>query len=255
MEEATRPGKAISSNVKTALRVIEIMEIFAREGRTLTLTELAKLLDAPVSSCLGLVRTLTSLGYLYETGRRQGYYPTGRLLAIAQRIAKADPILERVFPLLETVRNETGETAVFGKLQEDGRVVYLAVVESQNAVRYTAMPGELRAPYSNSIGRALLGALSESKKDSLLAATAFAQLTPKTLATKEALILELKESAERGWYQNIGESIPDLGAVAVPVTLSGETYGISVAGPINRIVDRIAVLAESLHAARRSLQS
>jgi DNA-binding IclR family transcriptional regulator len=254
MEEATQPGKSLSSNVKTALRVIEIMEIYAREGRSLTLTELAKLLDAPVSSCLGLVRTLASLGYLYETGRRQGYYPTGRLLAIAQRIAKADPILERVYPVLEAVRNDTGETAVFGKLQDDGRVVYLAVVESQNAVRYAAMPGELRDPYTNSIGRALLGSLPEPKRDALLAQVTFPQRTPKTLASREALISELNKSAERGWYQNIGESILDLGAVAVPVALSGETYGISVAGPINRIVDRVEALAESLQAARRSLQ-
>jgi DNA-binding IclR family transcriptional regulator len=254
MAEAAQLEKAISSNVKTALRVIEIMEIYAREGRSLTLTELAKLLGAPVSSCLGLIRTLASLGYLYETGRRQGYYPTGRLLSIAQMIAKADPILERVYPVLESLRDETGETVVFGKLQEDGRVVYLEVVESQNAVRYTAMPGELREPYANSIGRALLGALPESKRDELLKHARFVRLTPKTLRSRDALVAELNASAKRGWYQNIGESIADLGAVAVPVTLSGETYGISVAGPINRIADRVSALAKALRSAQRSLQ-
>lgn len=254
MAEAAQPEKAMSSNVKTALRVIEIMEIYAREGRSLTLTELAKLLGAPVSSCLGLIRTLAALGYLYETGRRQGYYPTGRLLAIAQMIAKADPILDRVYPALEALRDETGETVVFGKFQEDGRVVYLQVIESQNAVRYTAMPGELREPYANSIGRALLGALPEPKRDALLARATFKRITPKTLMSKEALAAELNASAKRGWYQNIGESIADLGAVAVPVTLSGETYGLSVAGPITRIADRTTSLAKSLRSALRSLQ-
>jgi hypothetical protein len=63
-------------SVKTALRVIEIIETFAREKRALPLSELARLLDVPVSSCLALIRTLTGLGYLYETGRRQGYYPS-----------------------------------------------------------------------------------------------------------------------------------------------------------------------------------
>ena len=61
-------------SVKTALRVIEIIETYAREKRA-SLSELARLLDVPVSSCLALIRTLTGLGYLYETGRRQGYYP------------------------------------------------------------------------------------------------------------------------------------------------------------------------------------
>ena len=59
-------------SVKTALRVIEIIETYAREKRALPLSELARLLDVPVSSCLALIRTLTGLGYLYETGRRQG---------------------------------------------------------------------------------------------------------------------------------------------------------------------------------------
>ena len=69
--------------VKTAFRVIEIVELFAREKQPLALSEMARLLDMPVSSCLGLIRTLEEQGYMYETGRRQGYYPTGRLLAMA----------------------------------------------------------------------------------------------------------------------------------------------------------------------------
>src|SRR3546814_15078313 len=102
------PPKKPESNVKTALRVIEIIEIFAREAKPLSLSELARHLDAPVSSCLALLRTLTSLGYLYEAGRRQGYYPTGRLLAMAQRISRADPTLERVLPSLEELREKIG---------------------------------------------------------------------------------------------------------------------------------------------------
>src|SRR3546814_17094519 len=95
-EKKTMPPKKPESNVKTALRVIEIIEIFAREATPLSLSELARHLDAPVSSCLALLRTLTNLGHLYAAGRSQGFYPPGRLLAIAQRISSADPILDRL---------------------------------------------------------------------------------------------------------------------------------------------------------------
>ena len=84
-------------SVKTALRVIEIIETYAREKRALPCRS-----SPGCSMCrcraAALIRTLTGLGYLYETGRRQGYYPTGRLLAMAQRIARADPVLDRVYP-------------------------------------------------------------------------------------------------------------------------------------------------------------
>ncbi|WP_456280821.1 IclR family transcriptional regulator [Cupriavidus sp. JZ107] len=246
--------KAASANVKTALRVVEIMEIYAREGRSLTLTELAKLLGAPMSSCLGLIRTLAALGYLYETGRRQGYYPTGRLLAIAQRIAANDPLLERVQPVLESLRDETGETVIFGKLQDDGRVVYLDVVESSNPVRYIATAGELRQAHTNSIGRAILSALPAADRDALLARASFAPLTARTLASREALEAELDTSRERGWAQNFGESLADLGAVAVPLTLAGVVYGVSVAGPIHRVESRAADIAMPLRTAIRALQ-
>lgn len=248
------PAERSAANVKTALRVIEIMEIYAREGRSLTLTELAKLLGAPMSSCLGLIRTLASLGYLYESGRRQGYYPTGRLLAIAERIAANDPLLERVQPVLESLRDETGETVIFGKLREDGRVLYLAVFESRNPVRYTASAGEHRHAHTNSIGRALLAALPETERDALLQQAQFSPLTGRTLTSPAALSEELARSRERGWACNFGESLADLGAIAMPVTLAGALYGISVAGPLHRVEPRAQTFAAPLAAAVKALQ-
>ena len=44
------PAAKPESNVKTALRVIDIIEIFAREARPLALSELARQLDAPVQA-------------------------------------------------------------------------------------------------------------------------------------------------------------------------------------------------------------
>src|SRR5690606_20677382 len=123
-----------ATNVKTALRVIEIIEIFAREGKPLSLTELSRQLGAPVSSCLNLLRTLTGLGYLYETAPRQGYYPTGRLLAMAQRIARADPILEKIGPTLAALRDAVAETVVLAKLAPDAEVVYLEVFPSPHPI-------------------------------------------------------------------------------------------------------------------------
>jgi DNA-binding IclR family transcriptional regulator len=140
-------------NVKTALRVIEIIETFARERRALSLSELARLLAVPASSCLALIRTLTSLGYLYETARRQGYYPTGRLLAMAQQIARHDPVLDRVHGTMSELRDATGETIVIGKLHEGQAVVYLDVLESPHAIRYIATAGERRELHANRSAR------------------------------------------------------------------------------------------------------
>jgi len=254
MAETEAGEKTGHSSVKTALRVIEIMEIYAREGRSLTLTELAKLLGAPMSSCLGLIRTLASLGYLYETGRRQGYYPTSRLLNIAQRISRNDPLLERVQPVMESLRDATGETVIFGKLQDDGRVLYLEVRESLNPVRYTATPGEVRDVNVNSIGRAILGVMTAQAREGALAKADFTPRTARTVRSRAALERDIAGWQQQGWYPNFGESFPDLGAIAVPVEIAGITYGMSVAGPIHRVESGVAPIVAALRAAQATLQ-
>lgn len=241
-------------SVKTALRVIEIIETYARERRALPLSELARLLGVPVSSCLALIRTLADLGYLYETGRRQGYYPTGRLLAMAQRIAAADPVLDRVYPCLLELRDATQETIVFAKWAGDGKVVYLEVLDSPHTIRYAPVAGEFREAHANSLGKALLSSLDEAARHALLSSHALTRYNERTLTTIAEVEADLTLSRQRGWFMNLGESIPDVCALAWPVTLSGETYAISVGGPIYRLEPRQEECARVLRAACAGLE-
>jgi DNA-binding IclR family transcriptional regulator len=235
--------------VKTAFRVIEIVELFAREKQPLALSEMARLLDMPVSSCLGLIRTLEEQGYMYETGRRQGYYPTGRLLAMAQVIAAHDPVLDRVKATLEELRDAARETVVFAKFRDAGLVVYLEVLSAPQSIRYTAESGETRPAYANSLGRALLSTLDAEARRKVLDGMTLAPLTDATLTTADAIEAELQRSAARGWYGNLGESIPDLIGLAWPLRIGGEAYAISVAGPRYRMEARIEEIAAMLRSA------
>ena len=221
--------------VKTALRVIEIIEIFSREQKPLALSELARELNAPASSCLALVRTLLSLGYLYETSRRQGYYPTGRLLAMAQRITKADPILERLYPSLRELCAITGETVVLGKLTSLNTVVYLDVLPSENPIHYVAVAGEQKEIHANSLGKALFSTLDEPAQMALLEKMSFARRNERTITTREKFLANIKAGREEGLFTNLGESMVDVGAIAWPVTVSGGHFAISIAGPLYRI--------------------
>ncbi|MDS1141277.1 IclR family transcriptional regulator [Pusillimonas sp. SM2304] len=242
------------SNVKTALRVIEIIEIFAREAKPLALSEIARHLDAPVSSCLALLRTLASLGYLYETGRRQGYYPTGRLLAMAQRISRADPILERVRPSLEELRDTTSETVVLGKLDQNDRVVYLEVLASPHPISYVGVAGSQRDIHANSLGKALLSTLDVQDRLKLLSARPLQKHNEHTLITPKAVEANIQASLERGWFANLGESMDDVGAIAWPVRVLGNNYAISIAGPLYRIEEHIDDKAKKLRAACRFIE-
>ena len=57
-------------------RTLDFLELFAKERRPLSLSDIARLLRIPISSCHDVIQAMQSRGYLYEIAPRAGYYPT-----------------------------------------------------------------------------------------------------------------------------------------------------------------------------------
>jgi DNA-binding IclR family transcriptional regulator len=171
--ESTRPD-----SVKTAARTLQVFEAFAESRQPLTLSELARRIDMPVSSSHALLRTLQNLGYVYVLEQRKWVYPTKRLLQIAQAIALHDPLLETLAPILTQLRDALGETVILGKRQGHA-VVYLEVIEGTHTVRYAARPGDTKPLHSSAIGKAMLGELSDERLEALLKRLSLPAVTAK----------------------------------------------------------------------------
>lgn len=220
--------------VKLVARTLEIFELFAREARPLSLTDLSRGLDAPVSSTLAMVRTLVNKGYLYETRKRGGYYPTKKLLGASLKIDAGDMLLDLLHPHLSALRDTAGETVVLGKRQ-GLNVIYLDVVPSARSICYTAEVGEMRPLQANSIGKALLSVMKPEELEAVSAKLKWQRYTPTTVTSAAEMLEAATRSAAQGWAENIGESVPDLAAIAVPFPMAGEWYAVSIVGPIGRM--------------------
>lgn len=220
--------------VKAADRTLDLFEAFDQAGRPLNLSELAKAVGIPVSSCHGLVRTLTSRGYLCEVGTQRMHYPTRRLFDLARSILARDPILMKVSTLLGALRDQTGETVVLGK-RLDKFVIYLDVQQSDKTIRFSAEVSALRPLHSSALGKALLGALPADKRAELVATLDLSPVTANTVSSVRKLQADISAAQARGWYVTRGESVDDVMAVARPVQLGGETYAVAVAGPLARM--------------------
>jgi len=103
-----------SALVKSASRALQVFEAFAEAGGVLSLAQVSRALDIPRSSCLALLRTFLSRGYLYQIGAN-GYYPTRKLYEMAEEIARHDPLIERVLPVATALRDKTKETVILGQ--------------------------------------------------------------------------------------------------------------------------------------------
>ncbi|MGI4942808.1 MAG: helix-turn-helix domain-containing protein [Janthinobacterium lividum] len=124
-------------DVKTARRTVEI---FAQGRTPLTLSELARALNAPQSPCFNLLRVLEARGYLYSVGGNRRFYPTRKLFNLAEAIAGYEPVIPRVEGALAILRDQTNETVILGTRQGD-KVIYPAVAEGRQTIRYISQVG------------------------------------------------------------------------------------------------------------------
>ena len=229
-------------------RTFDIFESFGAARKPLSLSEIARTIGAPVSSCHLLLRTLLDCGYLYSSGRRKLYYPTRRIYDVACSIAVHDALVEELRPMLASLRDRSGETVILGKRQGDA-VLYLEVLDSANIVRYTARAGEYKPLHSSAIGKALLGALPPADLDAWLGSHTLPRVTPHTLTGAAQLKSNLQQGRKRGYFVTRGENVADVMAVAGSFSLAGEVFGIAIAGPLQRMEPMLARHAEQLRAA------
>jgi IclR family acetate operon transcriptional repressor len=259
IDSHVRACKHLSMNVndldlvKSASRVLYIFEIFAKTGRAMPLAELARELAIPRSSCLALLRTLSSRGYLYSVGTN-GYYPTRLLYEMAEVIARHDPLIESVLPIATALRDRTQETVILGKRQDD-RVIYLLVIESEQTIRYSAHPGYFKPLHGSASGKALLGVLPDDERQALLKRLELPVITPRTITDPQELEKDLVAGAARGWQFTEGENVPDVIAIAAPVRLNGEVHAMVVTGPTHRMKPEVERHGRSLVEACRLLES
>lgn len=236
------------TSIEAAVRTLRVFEAFAVRKTPLSITQLAEHLRLPMSSTLGLVRTLLQRGYLFETRRRGGYYPTNRMLRYALEIGRHDPVVERVKPTLARLREDSRETVVLGKIQAD-HAIYLAVFDSPEVVRVSVEPGTLRPLHATATGKALLAALDPATRRAILERTGMPRLTDRTILSLQGLESALQKGVARGWHDNAGEAVPDLRAVSRAVALHGDVYAVSIMGPLERMERKLKAHVRGLAAA------
>jgi len=239
-------------SVKSALRTLQILEAFAEARGPMTLSELARAIDAPRSSSLALLTTLSERGYLYRLGGELGYYPTRRWLDRARAVADSDPVAIHVRVSLERLRDLSGETAIDAVLSGE-HSLYLDVVESHELVRYTARAGDMKPLHSSASGRALLAVLGEDARRELVAGLWPARGESRARAGRRALLETVAGEAARGWSLNLGEYRPDVISVASGFDLHGTAHALVVAAPFHRVEGRVDEIGKLLRDEARAL--
>jgi DNA-binding IclR family transcriptional regulator len=219
----------------SSVRVLDIFEAFARLQKPLTQSQIAEEVGAPISTCFGIVRSLEKCGYLHLVSDRKEWYPTGKMMHNTRGIERGEPLLARFDPILSALRDE------------------IKVFEGGQAIRYSAAVGDRKELHSTAIGKVVLSLLPTDQRKRSIAKLKAALVTEATITEPEELARDIEAGLARGYQMTRGENVVDVGAIAMPVTVAGRTFGVAVAGPVHRLDRSLKAHAAALGSACRKL--
>lgn len=156
-----------SATVKSAKRVLQILELFKEARRPLSTTDIATLFNYPISSTAALLKSLATLGYLHfdrVTRTYQASLRVGLLGGWSYSGSFAPDTLNRV---TERLARESGLTVVLA-LRNEIHIQYIGVVASQARVRYCLPVGSRQRLIDTAMGRALLSLDQDAAIDRLV---------------------------------------------------------------------------------------
>ena len=139
-------------------------------------------------------------------------------------------------PYLEVIRSDIGETAHLMVL-EGGDALFLDSVESTKALRTSSRVGRRYPAHTTSGGKVLLAELARERLVELYPTDRLPAVTARSITRRAELLRELETVRERGYGTNIGESEPDVAAIAVAVRgAAGEARAaIALSAPFSRL--------------------
>ena len=242
-----------SRSVKSAERVLDILEFAAPRSEGVTFPELSAALGIPKSSLHALLEVLCQRGYLELIPDRRRYRLGLRVWEAGQAFQRHHDILDLGRAVMRDLVARLNETVQMARLSGRDNV-YLLKEDCSHPLRLQSDPGGRLPAYATGVGKALLSQLAEEDVAARIGTEPLAGFTDTTLASLPALLAELSETRARGFAVDNGEYTPGVFCLAVPVHEGPgpATLALSVSVPSIRI-RRQAIIAALQALAEASL--
>ena len=237
-------------------RVMDLLELFARDRQPKTLSQLCVLLGTPKASLFSLVGALAKREMLVRD--EAGRYQLGPAsLRVAMSMVATRSFTDLTHPFLLKLARETGETALIGCLDlQSLKAVYIDKAESESSVRYTVPIGQTRDLHCSSVGKLIL-AYRPDIAELVMKKPKLARHTDNTIVDKKLLTAQLRTIRRSGISRTIDEATFGATGMAAPVLNAGGdiVVGVVVAGPTQRIRPNMTKVEQALRKAAAALSS
>jgi len=230
------PTKVIKTTTSTQ-RALAILDCFSSDTRALTLSEIARRLNQPVSSTHRQIGELVRWGALERHGDNR--YRIGlHLWEVGSLAARSTSLREASLPFLGDLYEVTHESAQVAVL-DDGAVVYVEHIFGHNATRIIARPGARLPVHATGVGRVLLAHAATEQVNEILQ-------VPLKRYTEFTIVDPTKLRRELAKIRRAGYAISDRQFELVSTSVAAP-----IRGPGNAVVAALSLIVPCRSSAAR----
>ena len=237
--------------VRSVARALDILDVLQDEPNGVSLVTLSERVALPKSSVFRYLNTLESRGYVQQDSSN-GAYRLG-IGFVPSHARHLEVLSDRARPLLKGLRDRFKETVNLAVL-DGNRIAYVAILESQRAMRLAARVGDRVPVHSSALGKAICAGMADEDVLEMLRAEGMPRLTAATITTERAFLDEIEDVRRNGHAIDDREHEVDGRCVSVAIPGSRVPAAISLSAPAARFtMAEVVPVAKALTAAANEI--
>jgi len=202
----------------TLAKGLAVLGAFGKQRPVMTVSEAASALDLSRATARRILRTLTDLGYVEQSGRQFSLSPG--ILRLGFAYLSAQNWIERATPLMRSLSERLHESCSAAILQET-EIVYVARIPTRRIMSVAVAVGSRLPAFHTSMGRIQLGFLDSVEIWRRLKSVRIEPYTPSTITDLQALFDRVRDDHEQGFSIVDEELERGLRSIAVPLVDRG----------------------------------
>lgn len=241
--------------VKSAKRVLQILELFKEVRCPLSTTDIAVQLNYPISSTAALLKSLASLGYLVFDRTTRTYQASLRVGLLGGWTHSGGFAPERLNEVTDRLAADSGQTVILA-LRNEIHIQYIRVVAPRAKVRFYLPVGSRQRLVDTSMGRALLSLDDDQAIDRLVRRANADRTEAQQRIDPAALRREIVEIRRNGYAYSSNGFFKGAGVIAVPLRGSGSEppLVLGAGGPADEVDRDLTRLVEQICDAARAIE-
>lgn len=227
--------------VKSAGRVLQILEFFDDVQREARVAEIAERLEFPQSSTSVLLKCLTELGYLDYDPASRSFLPSPRVALLGTWLDKGPARDGRLIRTLEELSRRTGDTVILAA-RNGIYSQYIHVLQARTAMRFHVPPGARRLAVWSGTGFALLSRMEDETVRALCRRTNAEAPPDQPKVNCRGALENVGRVRRDGYFFSRGLVTAGAGSIAMPlpsgIDQRDRPLAVAISGPLDDFVRR-----------------